>query len=838
MNNLKEKLEDLAAISLYPITFTGERPCILNKWLYKYLDIQTPLAEAIAGGRILQQHELSFLQPDELRSNWRYYVSESDNTNLIYAETEDITDCKLCSVCCIYSSKKKDSYFYIRTSLPVSVYVNGRKICGSNYGYHIKPFSLIIELEEGINTLLVTQEISERYQELSRSEYSFYISVKPVSFIHMVDKEDIYYSSSIDTLYHSYYIVPVTYRILDELSFEIFRKYQPAGQREETVTVTVKDAFGTMLKCRTVTGERCVILLTGIRDGPLRVHCDGSGGDIFVFKGNYEEVLKDIKSRIDDAEFVNYIDHVFKLPASELVFNYGKMELIYEKILYILFNQFTRLLKASDSGKDIKEEYFWHMEPGEIITHLMKSDVDGAYMPFTFFTPDNYRTRQKNKAIIFMPYGSLMDLFPDIPSNIIRSEFQDFIVITVYGRGGLNRDFVSELQIVKIINYIYNLDMIDGKDKYAVGICSGALRAYGLAIRFPGMFTALASVGGTVRMDINDPQFEELKILEHTMIYNVCNIEDEFFNSSRVFHTNRLLKREKSILFDSFTHKEVTENLVTKKVAGHLLGHKGEIPSGFQWYPQENIYNRAYWVTVVQLQDIRKKTFLDIVVTSNGYRLKTDNIKELQIDVNEHHFSTEQVLTLLVNQHQGSITAGPDKTIAIRISEDGILCDHAGKMQSGFGLKEDSLGIKSIYLKRHAILKPARPIHDNTRITKKLIMIFRQPLREKERSYGYVEVEEASAANGASIIQFLDDMANLNNIVPFECREAEIVLYRLEKNLYVYTASLGAVEVLAKLMGKFDTDQIFLSTFIMYREGKFYYESNGIVCKCEQYEII
>ena len=847
MNNIEVALSDLVTKSHYPITHAVNRPCTLNKWIYKLSeDCDADIENVLSKGIIIQQHELSFLNPKDLQNNWRYFISEKGKSNLIYSGEEEFNEGMLYSVCCIYTDAKQDTYFNIRASLPITVYINGNKVCTSYYEYHIKSVSLIFELRSGVNTILITQEISSRYSQLSKEEYSFSVSVKPVSFIKAVDKYDIYYSSTIKIMYKNHSIVPQTHRANNELSLEIFPQYFSLNPVALEISVIVEDVSGNSVVHKVMEGERNIISISTLCDGPLHIKCETSGSDVYVFKGNYKELFLKARNKAEDIEFKNYIDYVFKFTSENFVFNNGKIELIYDKFLYILYSQFSRLLKSILCKKGMKNDYFSNFRPGDIVTFLMKSDVDNVYMPYTFFFPDNYVAGEKIKTVILMPYGTVMDLFPDIPNNIVRSEFQDFIVVTVYGRGGLNRDYVSESQILKIINSVYNSDFVDATNRYAVGVCSGALRVCGLAMRFPGLFAATALFGGTVRLDMSNPEYEELQNLEHVKIFNVYNIEDEHFNGSRVLYTNNLLKQEKSFIFDSFTHKELTESLVTTKVISNLIKCNADIPEKFSWFPQENMYTSAYWFTVVEFIDIRKKSYVEAVLTDNGYSIFTKNISKFKIQISEEHFSAQRELTIFNNCHKAIVFVNPPGILTICHTEKKLISSWQSTSMSPqveYELKPEQLGIRAVYMKPHVILNPSAPIHNNSRATKKLKMIFRQPIREKVRNYVCNEIDDDNLSGEYCVIRFFDninifmketndfekDIDLMNNVLIqsiINNRESYFILYADgNHNLYVYISSEDVIDTLSDLMLRFDTEKVFLSHFVIYYQEKFYYKS-------------
>lgn len=90
------------------------------------------------------------------------------------------------------------------------------------------------------------------------------------------------------------------------------------------------------------------------------------------------------------------------------------------------------------------------------------------------------------------------------------------------------------MDIIGFIDEIIRDWRVDRDRVYLMGVCSGALRIFGLATRFPGTFAAMANIAGTFRADINQPDYSMLQNLGVMPVYQLLNIEDDVLNTTRV----------------------------------------------------------------------------------------------------------------------------------------------------------------------------------------------------------------------------------------------------------------------------------------------------------------
>lgn len=158
MTELTEYLQRICEVCFYPITFKSKGPVMLNRWLVtselakvRGTEETDPHLSTEAG--ILLDHELAFLPQEKLEQNWRYFISNHQNTfyQAVYPEPLFTNDEPkyIYLLCVVYSKTEQQVLISVVHPVPLRAWINGRLVISGSGEYNISPYLFSFKLKQG-----------------------------------------------------------------------------------------------------------------------------------------------------------------------------------------------------------------------------------------------------------------------------------------------------------------------------------------------------------------------------------------------------------------------------------------------------------------------------------------------------------------------------------------------------------------------------------------------------------------------------------------------------------------------------------------------------------------
>lgn len=876
MSDVFEYINKIVDLCQYPVTFAGERPNVINRWLVTSHSCEI---EAVRTGRIepllhptgemVLEHEVSFASKEKLESNWRYYKASNDGKN-VFDPLFGREDKYIYGLCNIFCRENTDVLFYVRASSPINIWMNGQMVLMSNFYYHIKPFLFTYRLRKGNNSFLVEKGVCEETRSLAEDEMDFLITLKPWNFLLDERNQHIFTNSThLQQMKQSYNIIPDRAILApgQELGLTVLPRYFAKENQEEVKVEVFNDKNEKLHSTLECISERFVLDLDSESEGVLHI-CVSSlkdgmkESDIYIYRGDFEakrmDLLEALEKRRDVGkpakDFIRYISEIQQISDGKAN---GIKELMIERQYYYIFSRLSETLKFLETPETSPDSIPLRSIPVKAMTVFKRSDVDNIFFFHTVFLPKNYDPQKKYPLILYLAFSTIQAKIPEVPDFIYRHQFDDVIVAGLYGRGGFNKDYINEAVIIHSIREIVENYPIDRERIHTIGICTGALRSFGLALRLPDLFASLMSIGGIIRMDINHPDYRHLENLNSMAIYQLCNIEDEFFNTSRVIHTSQYLKNTKNWYFDSYSHKESVEMFNTGELFKKLVKHQREkYPLKVSFITYEPIYNKAFWLKIEFMADLHhKSTLVGEIKDADVIEIETENIEcfsallypedmqisnHLSISINGivHKISIEGPSKMYV----GKCTGSPEIRLVPMLEEDFY------REYNRIGIEESQLGIKQVHFKKCKIIKPDHYREERKSFARKLLIMLQQPLRERQRNYIYELVNESEISEetlSSSNFVYVVDPQQIDNRMQQVLDAAGVRVdktfleYRGQSFTGEYFALIKSInpfnhdktalllilngdsleEELLKLMSSFDSNPVFYHEAVVYSEG-------------------
>lgn len=761
MHKLADQLKHLVSLCNYPLTFSGDSPNFLTRWLVRS-NVLYQADSMELSSRIMLEHELSFASEEEKENSWRYYVSANMRDILLESMFQTEEDKAIYGLCSVYCTSDQEVFLFTRASLPLKVWVNGCLVNASTFEYHVKPFQVICNLKQGVNTILIEKRISSKFRSLPEDERAFTISIKPVRQLLETDREQVVFTAAkVEQMKQLYYVLPDKAFCVEKQVTCLVLPYYSGEGVPEPLLLEVINGSGSLLLSREVS-TYCPADLdlrhvnSGVLELRVRRSSEGSAlSNAYIFCGDYEgkrqRLLQELQERGMDSDFLELQQYLTELALGDKGVNHGKVELHYDRIYYHLLREFNYLsIQLEQPERRVSEE-------GErkIHTRLRKSPIDGAKLAYTVFLPRDYTAGDDSYPLIFcMPFGTMVNTIPEGTDLMYRNQFDDVIIACMYARGGYNKDYINEMDIIGFIDEIIRDWRVDRDRVYLMGVCSGALRIFGLATRFPGTFAAMANIAGTFRADINQPDYSMLQNLGVMPVYQLLNIEDDVLNTTRVLDSANHMPNVTNWCFPFYSHKESVELFQSPELFKRLLQHKRDKnPREILFHMKEPIYNSSSWLTVEQVQDLCRQTFVHVCVSdSSEIRIHTDQGKTLSLLLDRHGLDLKERILLTVNSCSEQISIPPYSQVRIRleplqmvVSVLEVSKNTYESYRNRLSPAVEAMGIKALYRDSCLIISPSAYPPEKRRYYRTLTQTLQQPLRERARNYKYQSVLSSEA---------------------------------------------------------------------------------------------
>jgi hypothetical protein len=873
---LANYLENIIGTSHYPVSFPGDKPIILNRWMVTGI----PEKEAIlsdtdpglnTNSRIILRNEVG-LPRQELETNWRYAISDDSvrfyNTFCPEKMFEIDQSKFIFSLSNVYSDKPRDVLLYYQSlTQEVKVWSNGEIIISSSFGYNTQPVFVVIQLKKGNNSVLVRRWIEPKRE----APHPFRLVIRPVQQLH--DDKYIPYlePNFFRDLKNSYRIIPekICFAPTEAIRFLILPK--TIRYQNEPIKVQITDANGEVIKIFENSTSKTIRLdLDQTVNGVLRIQTESltvpkKTATILIYRGDYKTdrvgLLQKAKDGLDPKNphhfrLLNIFQKCLEIyDVNEMIgdtFNEDMAELWLTK--YLEFQHWVNSLPGSANQK-LPEVCH------NSIIDFVNMGMDDNFLSYRITLPQNYNPNRKYPLVITAQYGYIISRYPRPFEYEKRREFKNMILMDVCGRGELNQDYLYETNLIRAISQVVSEYNIDRERISINGACVAAFAGFGLALRFPDLFAGLASVTGTVRMDLKNPDYEYLKNMTAIHIYNLDLFNDDAFHFVRNTGILRDIPSVKNLIFSDFDHMEFNDLFNNVHVAETLRRWKRpKMPKKLQFTVYEPMYNKSYWLMVNCKESLEHKAVIKAEVRSRqAIVIETENIHCFSLLLSPGELGLNRRIELKVNSQKQNIELNNRVRLVVTLAPE-LQVDMTLLTKTQFDteyqridIDQDRLGLKELYLSRCLVIKAdSYQAPSKKAFARKIFYLLQSPLKERIRNYNYPSLfeSETSPANlkESNFILLVD----ARDISPFQqeildntgLESLKSSVFKVDGKEYpgeffgfikvqnpynpekwamivVYNYNDGEEEMI-KFLNTFDNNGLFYSDAVIYHQGRFH----------------
>jgi len=143
-------------------------------------------------------------------------------------------------------------------------------------------------------------------------------------------------------------------------------------------------------------------------------------------------------------------------------------------------------------------------EPGVLTELAYITRNDRTAQPYHLYLPPDYDPQRPTPLIVFLhgwvPTTNILDPWV-LPDEVLRIAGKyGCMLLTPYGRRNTDFQGVGEVDVLRAIEEVKNLYNVDGRRLYLNGVSMGAMGAWTIALRHPGMFAAITPIAGQTDM--------------------------------------------------------------------------------------------------------------------------------------------------------------------------------------------------------------------------------------------------------------------------------------------------------------------------------------------------
>ena len=764
---LLEYINRIVTTNFHPVTFSGDVPNVLNRWLVK-----SQLAEEFAfehlepyleenSGRILHLRELATLEAEYLERNWRLYIStdqskfyQSCSPQELFAKDQDKLIYALCNVFC---RQAKRVVIYANSITPIRIWINGELVLANNFHFHIKPYLFIFDFNKGLNTILVEKTLFQKDLALGISPDHFMMIIKPIHFLLDQDVNGLFDPEILEDLSQSLTVIPERAFVPagQEIRFIVLPKILP-DKEPAGIKVRISGCDGeTITSLNVKAGEAASVIINSDISGVLRLEATRPGqpekyGDVYLCYGDIEKkrdyLIAEARKRKDCNEaLIDILVALSEIADMDTGCIRNFPQTVQDRLYYPVFKaflEFESYLQTPD-GSAPKTHFEVFRDQAFFVKN---SEIDDGYILYSIHLPVDYDRNKRHPLLISMQYGYGMSVYPLTQRYVQKRHFREAIVLNICGRGHVNRDFINETELFQLFSQVIQNFNIDRDRVYIIGSCTGVYKAFGMALRRPDLFAAAAGVNGAIRLDPDNPDYKFIHNLNNTMIYQLCNLEDELFNGARSLDTISRLSRVKVCDFVNYTHDDFDEFLNQGKLMRELLLEKRvKYPRRVEFTMYEPIYNRSFWVRVDFIHILTEKADINAEIKTPGFiEVRTTNIDSFSLLLDCDAMGLEHEIEIDVNGRKLIMQLTKFSKVTVSIKPDDYTVQITALSVESFMLEydeiripEELMGLKAIYLHKCRIVRPEYFKLSPRAFTRKLFYVLQSPLKERVRNYKY-----------------------------------------------------------------------------------------------------
>ncbi len=762
----KEKLEHWVAHSHCPVTFSGDMPGAMSRWLVRsgYADASTgdALPRCELSGRVLALSEVNLLPAEEAEANWKFVISDE------LERFQQVNSFRQCFTMApnkygynlgnIYCEQACDALIQIIVFLPAPVraWINGELIFTGSAEYFFKEEFVMCRLAEGCNTVLIESPLG---LEIPLHPYGFTFKWVPMRFLEdHSGKHPFLDESFIDWLQRGLQTVPekACFAPGEDIALMVLPRYIEGGG-EEDVKITVYNAGGERL-ARLYSGTcRRVVVPVDERHsgGVLRIEAesvrgDKTASDALVFFGDFhracagyleraaarpdvgERTLRRLRGIMDTPRFFRSIGQY--IPAD-----------VY-RLMFSNLAHLSHFLDIPPASSKVRPEFdVW----GHALIEFTDHRFDRGFREHSIFLPAGYDPDRTYPLVVYFNSGHPKQLYTEELPWLRRYACTEAVVINTIGVGWTN--YVDDLSVIHTLSDMIAGLNIDRSRIYAIGFCAGGVKAFKAALRIPDLFAGIASMAASPRLDINRPEFDLLDNIEETAAYGLFNIEDWFFNHARNQMVFQRFKRSRTWTYYGFMHNELNNLYNSKALMDRLIAErKPKYPKRIRFTVIEPPFNKSHWVVVDYIEDLNVKAVIHAEVTAKDrIEVHAQNMTCFSLLLNRVALELDHRVELCVNGVSLIVRPGEYARVTISlhdglIAEDTVLLTQEAFEQAydRIGFEEGMLGIKQVYWQPCKVVKPGKPDQQNRSILRKLNYLLQIPMPERGEFYRYDSCDE------------------------------------------------------------------------------------------------
>ncbi|RCX12560.1 hypothetical protein DFR58_12164 [Anaerobacterium chartisolvens] len=892
-------IEEIIHRCPYKITFLGNRPGFINRWLVKSEPISTPCNGDFEPclstyGRILLKGDAEGLSQQELEKNWRYYCCtrhddypyieySRNNPEQIFLKGEDKY---IYSLSCIYCEDTADLLIYADVLIPARIWINGNIVFSITQGYMIKQHVFAVRLKKGINIVLIEKSMLARYKNFNPDMLRVHLEIIPMQYLLKNKVHRFFDANQLKLLDSGLRITPdkAFYKCGEDIEITVMPRYIREMDREAITVQVFNAAYQKVAECEEHTFKKIVFTLCPEMKGTFLIKAEsiksGKKDEVYIFKGDFSSDLEELALKAEGREDCDKsiplsIRRIASIPEVDTSFFKNTTEMMTDYFFEPLLEQVFLFENAViHSSPDCCKKDIFNISHKRVMA-FKSSEIDDGFTTYSLHFPQYYTPKKRYALIVYFVYGAGYATYPYMVEFINKNMFEGAIVLGVCGRGGTNRDYINEGDILEIIRKVIEVYKIDRNKIFCVGGCTGNIRAIGMIIRKPDIFTAIAGVEGTVRLDIRKPEFECLKNMDNIKMYQLNNIEDAIFNTARVINTLKRIRHSKSWNFSGFGHSQFDTMLNSGQLIKMLLGTNRErYPKEIFFITEEPIYNKSYWARLDYIKSLGEKARIEAKISgAKLIQISCRNIKRLALLLAREEMGLERSINISINGYSCNVCLAEYSESSITIGSAGAFIEvreltkeHFNKEYDCFQINERLLGIKRVYYGRCTVIKPCS--QERKSLSRRIFLLLKDPMREKVRNYKYGILTEdelrPESLKGTSLVYTIapdtdgtsigdTDGTSGKEIREELLKESGVSVYGCcmeyrgkkycgdyfalirydspfdpEKSVLLAICSSGvAMAKMTELINSFDSSPVFYNDAIIYSEGAYEYFRHG-----------
>ncbi|NEW09341.1 hypothetical protein GK047_25685 [Paenibacillus sp. SYP-B3998] len=758
---LQAYLEKLVSNSHCPITFAGDIPNALSRWLVRsaftngvnqmgvdpYLDTEA---------RLLYFNELVMLPRKEIEENWRQYISEMINRyqevntpqNLFTIEPDKY----MYGLNTVYCQKEQDILVNVITYFPspIRMWINGQLVVTGNHDYLIKDYFFLYRFREGSNTVLFECPLALR---VPLSNQEIIVKLNPVDCLEDNGKgfkdEDL-----LDAYKQSYSLFPerVFYMPNEELHLIVLPQY--VDRQTEIVHVSIFNAAGNLLQAKELAASSVAIFpWQDDFNGLLRIRAEGAGdtakvGEAYVYYGEFQsridQVIQQVEKRKDsDQSVITTIREMVALPEAFKALHQYVPNTCYLTLFQVL-EKFIRY--ASTSEKEVKMTY--REVFGSSFTVYEPQPNGDRLAAYTVYMPDDYNPESSYPLVVYF-HDALARSYPVNLPWVKHSSISDAFIINIVGIGRLN--YVDDVNVIRMINRLTETYNVNRNRIHLIGFCTGATKTLRIAMQVPDTFAGIASVIGDMRLSINEPEYAQVDNMSNMTVLGLMSTEHWFFNSTRFMHFLKRLPKSTTRIVHGFMHNEFNAILNSKVLLHKLIAEQRDpYPEELKLSPLEPGYNKTYWLKVEAIDNLEEPSKIWAKkMAPNRIEIEMHNIECFSLLLSREKMILAPTIEIAVNSAVHRVDLTPYCKLWVSWQPDKYMVEVIPMTEQEFegkyhtiGVDEEQMGIKQIYLSACTIVKPEGGIPSKRSLVSKLVYLLQNPIKDRYIYYKYEAINE------------------------------------------------------------------------------------------------